>query len=71
MGFPGGSVVRNPPVNAGDSGDVGWIPELGRSPGGGNGNPLQYPCQENPKDRRATVCGVTQTRTRLRVHIHT
>ena len=42
MGFPGGSVVRNPPVNAGDSGDVGWIPELGRYLGGGHGNPLQY-----------------------------
>ena len=42
MGFPGGSLVKNPPVNAGDSGDVGWIPELGRSPGGVNSNLTQY-----------------------------
>ena len=40
-GFPGGSVVKNPPANAGDS---GLIPGLGRSPGEGNGNPLQYSC---------------------------
>ena len=42
-GFPGGTVVKNPPPNAGDKRDVGYIPGLGRSPGGGNGNPLQYP----------------------------
>ena len=42
-GFPGGSVVKNLPVNAGDS---GLIPGLGRSPGEGNGYPLQYPCQD-------------------------
>ena len=41
-GFPGGSVVKNPPASAGDTGDKGWISVLGRSPGGGNGNPLQY-----------------------------
>ena len=41
-GFPGGTVVKKPPVNTGDTGDVGLIPQLGRSPGGGNGNPLQY-----------------------------
>ena len=46
-GFPGGSLVKNPPANAGD---VGLIPGLGRSPGVGNGNPLQYSC-ENPMDR--------------------
>ena len=45
--FPGDSVVRNPPVNAGDA---GLIPGLGRSPGGGHGNPLQYSCQENSMD---------------------
>ena len=39
-GFPGGSVVKNPPANAGDIRDAGLIPGLGRSPGGGNGNPL-------------------------------
>ena len=46
--YPGGSVAKNPPANAGDSGDVGSIPGLGRSPGGRNGNPLQYSCLENP-----------------------
>ena len=43
MGFPGGSVIKNPPANAGD---VGSIPGLGRSPGRGNGNTLQHPCLE-------------------------
>ena len=46
-------VVKNPPANAGDIRDVGSIPGLGRSPGGGNGNPLKYPCLENPMDREA------------------
>ena len=45
MGFPGGSVVKNPPANAGD---VGLIPGLGRYPGEGNGNELQYSCLGNP-----------------------
>ena len=49
--FPGGSVVENPPANAGDAEDVGLIPGLGRFPGGGGGNPLQYSCLENSKDR--------------------
>ena len=40
-GFPGGSVAKNPPANAGDVGDAGSSPELGRRPGEGNGNPLQ------------------------------
>ena len=53
IGFPGGTVVKNPPVHAGDAGDVGLIPGLGRSPGGGNGNPLQYSCLKNPMDRGA------------------
>ena len=52
-GFPHGSVVKNPPSNTGDSGDLGSIPGSGRSPGGGNGNPLQYSCLENPMDREA------------------
>ena len=55
-------VVKNPPANAGDSGDVGSIPEWGRSPGEGHGNPVQYSCLENPTDRgawRVTVHGVT------------
>ena len=46
-------VVKNTPANAGDIRDVGSIPELGRSPGGGHGNPLQYSCVENPMDREA------------------
>ena len=48
-------VVKNPPVNAGDVRARGSIPELGRSPGGGNGNPLQYSCLENSMDRGAWV----------------
>ena len=44
MGFPDSSAVKNLPANAGDAGDVDLIPELGRSPGGRNGNPLQYSC---------------------------
>ena len=44
-------VVRNSPVNAEDTREAGSIPESGRSPGGGHGNPLQYSCQENPVDR--------------------
>ena len=51
MGFPGGPVVKNLPASAGHRGDVGSIPEWGRSPEGGNGNPLQYSCGENSMDR--------------------
>ena len=50
MGFPGGSVVKNPPANAGVIGDVSSIPWLGRSPGEENGNPLQYSCLDNSMD---------------------
>ena len=46
-------VVKTLPTQAGDIKEVGLIPELGRSPGGGNGNPLQYSCLENPMDRGA------------------
>ena len=59
-GFPGGSVEKNPPANAGD---VGSTPGSGRSPGEGHGNPLQYSCLGNPMDRGAwwaTVHGVTK-----------
>ena len=52
MGFLGGSVVKNLPANAGDI-DLGLIPGLGRAPGGGNGNPLQYFLLENPMNRGA------------------
>ena len=53
LDFPGGSVVKNLLANAGDAGDVGLIPGLGRSPGEGNRNLLQYSCLENPMDRGA------------------
>ena len=59
--FPGSSVVKNLPANAGDVDDPGSIPGSGRFPGEGNGNPLQYSYLENPKDRRtqwATVHGI-------------
>ena len=58
-------MVENPPANTGDVKDLDLIPELGRSPGGGHGNPLQYSCLENPMDRRlwATVHGVAKSRT--------
>ena len=63
LGFPGGSVVKNPPAKAGVPGDLGSIPGLGRSPGGGNSNPLQYFHLGNPMDRGdwwATVHGVSE-----------
>ena len=53
LDFPGASVVKNLLANAGDAGDVGLIPGLGRSPGEGNRNLLQYSCLENPMDRGA------------------
>ena len=61
-------VVKNPPANAGVLRDPGLIPWWWRSPGGGNGNPLQYSCLENPTDRGAwwaTVHGVAKSRTQL------
>ena len=65
VGFPGSSLVKTPPANAGDAGST---PGSGRSPGGGNGNPLQYSCLENPMDRgawRATVPRVTKSQRQL------
>ena len=65
-GFPGGAVAENLAASAGDGRDVGLIPGLGRSSGGGHGNPLQYSCLENSMDRgawRATVHGVAKNRT--------
>jgi len=62
-GFPGGSAVKNPPASARDAGS---IPGLGRCPGEGNGNPLQYFYLENPMDRGAwwaAVHGVTKSQT--------
>ena len=64
-GFRGGSVGKEPACNAGD---LGLIPMLGRAPGGGHGNPLQYSCLENPRDRGAwwaAVHGAPKSRTRL------
>ena len=72
MGFLGGSEVKNLPVNTGDTRDVrdtGSIPGLGRSPGGGHSNPLQYSCLENPMDRgnwQNTVHRVAQSWTQLK-----
>ena len=63
MGFPGGSVIKNLPANAGD---VGLIPWLGRSLVGGNGNPLKYSCLENSMGRGVwwdTVNGVAKSQT--------
>ena len=60
-GFPGGAVVKNTPTNVGDARDTGSISGSGRSPGEGNGNPLQYSCLGNPMNRGAcwaTVHGV-------------
>ena len=57
-------MVKNMSANAGDIRDMGSIPGLGRSPGGGHGNPLQYSCLENPMDRgawRATVHRITNS----------
>ena len=74
LGFPGGSEVK---ASASNAGDPASIPGSGRSPGEGNGNPLQYSCLENPMDRGAwwaTVHGVAKSQTRLRnftFHFHT
>jgi len=54
-GFPGGTVVKKPPVNAGDTRDMALIPGSGRSPGIGNGKSLQYSCLENFMGRRSLV----------------
>ena len=62
-------VVKNPPASAGDVRDTGSIPGLGRAPGGGPGNPLQYFYLENPMDREAwwaTARRVAKSRTRLK-----
>ena len=67
-GFPGGSVVKDLPANAEDAGDGGSIPGSGKSPERRYGNPLQYSWLGNSTDRgaqRATVHGVTKSRTRL------
>ena len=73
-GFSGGAVVKNPPANAGDARDVGFIPGSERLPGVGNGNPVQHSCLENPMDRGAwwaTVYNHKQSDISEHVHTHT
>ena len=70
-GFPNDSTGKEPACNAGDAGDPGSIPGLERSPGGRNGNPLQYSCLKNPTDRgawQATVHEVSKSQTGLGMH---
>ena len=65
--------VKNLPANAGARTDTGSIPGLGRSPAEGHGNPLQYSCLENPKDRgawQATVYGVTESNMTEQLSMH-
>ena len=59
-------MVKSPPANGGDAGDMGLVPGLGRSLGGGHGNPLQYSCLENTTDRgawQATIHRITKSQT--------
>ena len=76
LGFPDGTMVKNPPTNAGDTRNGDSIPGSGRSPGEGNGNPLQYSCLENSMDRRvwqAMVHKVSKSQTwlkQLSTHTH-
>ena len=67
-------VVKNPSANAGDVRDVGLIPELGRSPEGGHGNPLQYSCLENPHGQRSLMSysswGCKESYTTEQLHAH-
>ena len=74
-GFLGGTVIKHPPADAGDAGDVGSIPGWGRSPGRGTGNPLQHSCLENSMDRGvwwAAVHGLQKSWTRLKcLNTHT
>ena len=60
--IPHGSVVKNPPARAGDAEDTGLLPGLERSPRGGNGNPFQYSCLENPMNRGAWQATVRSQR---------
>ena len=70
-GLPGGAMVKNLPANVRDAREAGSIPWSGRSPREGNGNPLQYCCLENPRDRGAwwaTVHRVAKSQTQLSMH---
>ena len=67
-------MLKNPPANAGDARDKSSIPGSGRSPGEGNGNPLQYSCLGNPMDRGAcwaAVHGVSNVQIQLNLHTET
>ena len=67
-------MIKNPPAKAGGTGNMGLIPGLGRSPGGGNGDPHKFSFLENPMDRgtwQITVNGVAKSWTRLSLHTHT
>ena len=71
LGFPDGSMLKNPPANAGDTGNADAIPGSGRSPAGGHGNPLQYSCLGNSTNRRAwrvIVHGGIKSQTLLNTH---
>ena len=73
MGFRSGSVVKECACIAGDAGNMGSIPEWGRSPGEGNGNPFQFSCLENPMDRgvcQAMVHGIAESDTTEHAHMH-
>ena len=65
--FPGGSMVKHPLVNGGDTGDRCSIPGSGRSPGGGNGNQLQNSCLENSMDRGACLAVVHRVASQIRL----
>ena len=68
IGLLSGSVVKNMPASTEDAGDMSLIPGLGRSPGGGNGKPLQSSCLGNPMDRETwwtTVSGVAKSQTQV------
>ena len=74
LGFPGGSVVKNLPANAGVAGDAGSISKSARFLRGGNDGPLQYSCPDNPVDReawQATIPGVAKNWMQLSTHTHT
>ena len=66
----GGSGVKNPPANAGDTRDMGSIPGSGRSPGVGSSNPLQYSCLGNPRDRGNWQAIVHRLESQTRLSLH-
>ena len=74
LGSPDDAAIKNMPASTGDARDAGSIPGSGRSPGGGNGSPLRYPCLENPTGRgawRALIPGVAESDMTEHTHTHT